>query len=320
MPPRRDWSVLEPSLSFRDEAALRRVIPAPGRTPASKKRDRLDPATARSPDERRIRIRAVAPELARLLQSGTGIGALFMIPGFDETLRLNGHAEVIGEDAILRVDEVYLYCPKAFLRSGLWTPTSMPPPPHTLRSEERQRQGDADLAFLAEAPFAFLGTSSTEDAADVSPRGDPPDFVRALADDLVLLPDRPGNRIADSFRNRISDSSMALLVVQPGTAEALHLAGRGGITSDTDLLLPSAIRGRSPRLGIRLAIETVMSLKFEHNASSLLWHPSSRLSRETLPNLGRLLVGALDGSGAHKLVIGWLVERLIQRDATKNLY
>jgi PPOX class probable FMN-dependent enzyme len=71
------------------------------------------------------------------------VGLLFLIPGFDETLRVNGSA-VLSLDAddiglcttekrapkvVLRVAvaEVYLHCAKAFMRSRLWSPESQVP-------------------------------------------------------------------------------------------------------------------------------------------------------------------------------------------------
>lgn len=64
------------------------------------------------------------------------IGMLFMIPGVDETLRVNGMARLRDEPAFtdifaatgqrprlvieVRVAEAYLHCSKAFMRSRLW--------------------------------------------------------------------------------------------------------------------------------------------------------------------------------------------------------
>lgn len=68
------------------------------------------------------------------------VGLLFLIPGFDETLRVNGRA-VVSLDAhdlavctderrtprtVVRVSvqSAYLHCAKAFLRSRLWEPSA----------------------------------------------------------------------------------------------------------------------------------------------------------------------------------------------------
>jgi len=66
------------------------------------------------------------------------VGLLFLIPGFDETLRVNGKAALSRADAdiaactsevrapklVVRVavEAAYLHCAKAFLRSRLWEP------------------------------------------------------------------------------------------------------------------------------------------------------------------------------------------------------
>ena len=68
------------------------------------------------------------------------LGLLFMIPGVDETLRVNGTARLRDEAGLIdlfaherqrpklvievAVQEVYLHCAKAFMRSRLWQPDS----------------------------------------------------------------------------------------------------------------------------------------------------------------------------------------------------
>ncbi|MBO0802222.1 MAG: pyridoxamine 5'-phosphate oxidase family protein [Nocardiopsaceae bacterium] len=71
------------------------------------------------------------------------VGILSLIPGRDDTLRINGRArlvrdapffadlEVRGKRPVLamvvEIDQVFSHCPKAFLRSGLWKPEKWPP-------------------------------------------------------------------------------------------------------------------------------------------------------------------------------------------------
>ena len=64
--------------------------------------------------------------------------------------------------------------------------------------------------FIARSPFCLLATSSSE-GVDASPRGDAPGFVHCLDDSTLLIPERPGNRIADSMRNIINDPELGLL-------------------------------------------------------------------------------------------------------------
>lgn len=73
---------------------------------------------------------------------GSGIALLFLIPGLDETLRVNGRAWVVRDADVLdrgaihdrrpktafgvEVDEAFIHCAKAFRRSALWQPDLWP--------------------------------------------------------------------------------------------------------------------------------------------------------------------------------------------------
>jgi PPOX class probable FMN-dependent enzyme len=66
------------------------------------------------------------------------VGLLFLVPGMNETLRINGQAEIVIAPALLdkfavqgkvptsallvRVREVFFHCGKALIRSDLWNP------------------------------------------------------------------------------------------------------------------------------------------------------------------------------------------------------
>jgi PPOX class probable FMN-dependent enzyme len=72
---------------------------------------------------------------------GTGrLGLLFLVPGVDETLRVNGRARLSEESSLVeqfknekrtprlvievKVEDAYLHCAKALMRSNLWSPES----------------------------------------------------------------------------------------------------------------------------------------------------------------------------------------------------
>lgn len=76
--------------------------------------------------------------LENIIQTGQ-VGLLFLLPGVDETLRINGRATLSTWDADLAlctdakrrpklvirvtVEAVYLHCAKALMRSALWNPS-----------------------------------------------------------------------------------------------------------------------------------------------------------------------------------------------------
>jgi hypothetical protein len=84
----------------------------------------------------------LADSLRNILATGR-IGLLFLIPGLGETLRVNGRASLTTDPEILArhvvqegrppkvavlvtVEEAFLHCAKAFIRSSLWRPDSWP--------------------------------------------------------------------------------------------------------------------------------------------------------------------------------------------------
>jgi PPOX class probable FMN-dependent enzyme len=81
--------------------------------------------------------------LENVVDSGR-VALIFVIPGRDTTLRVNGRACVTAEPKLLdrltpvgkpprtaiviEAEEVYAHCPKAFVRSKLWDPATWPDP------------------------------------------------------------------------------------------------------------------------------------------------------------------------------------------------
>jgi uncharacterized protein len=72
------------------------------------------------------------------------VGVIFIIPNVDETVRVNGRAFITADPELLaamavqerapklaivvEIDEVYMHCARAFLRSSLWKPDTWPDP------------------------------------------------------------------------------------------------------------------------------------------------------------------------------------------------
>ena len=60
---------------------------------------------------------------------------------------------------------------------------------------------DICCAFIARSPFVLVASCDAAGRMDVSPKGDPPGFVHVLDGKTIAIPERPGNRRADTFRN-----------------------------------------------------------------------------------------------------------------------
>jgi PPOX class probable FMN-dependent enzyme len=105
-----------------------------------------DPGFVRVLDEHRLAIpdapgNRLVYSLRNVVRTGRA-GLLFLIPGLEETLRVNGRACVTRDPELLdplagkgkppkvaialEVDEAFLHCAKAFKRSALWRPDEWP--------------------------------------------------------------------------------------------------------------------------------------------------------------------------------------------------
>ena len=148
--------------------------------------------------------------------------------------------------------------------------------------------------FVERSPFVVVATGRPDGGLDVSPRGDPAGFVRILDDRTLLLPDRPGNKLADTLTNLLEDDRIALLFLIPGVGDTFRVNGRARIVDDAELLAGSAVEGKTPRLGILVAVEEAYTQCPKALIRSDLWNPEKHVSRDELPSSGEILRSTAD--------------------------
>lgn len=143
--------------------------------------------------------------------------------------------------------------------------------------------------FIERSPFVCVATAAPGGGLDVSPRGDPAGFVQILDDRTLLIPDRPGNRIADTLTNLLVDPRIALLFLIPGVGDTFRVNGRAVIVEDPELLAACAVDGKVPRLGILVDIEQAYTQCSKALIRSDLWNPARHIERSELPRQGEIL-------------------------------
>jgi hypothetical protein len=143
--------------------------------------------------------------------------------------------------------------------------------------------------FIERSPFVCLATADERGHCDVSPRGDPAGFVRILDDVTLLVPERPGNRIADSLRNILRNPHVGLLFVIPGVTDTFRVNGRATLTTDAALLAPCVVEDKPPTLGILVDIESAYTQCAKAFLRSHLWDPARFVDRAALPTSGEIL-------------------------------
>ena len=147
-------------------------------------------------------------------------------------------------------------------------------------------------AFIAKSPFVLVGSADGVGAIDISPKGDPPGFVHVLDDKTLAIPERPGNRKADTFTNILQTARVGLLFLIPGKAETLRVSGTGTIVRDRWLLERLAVNGRTPELALAVAVEEVFFHCSKCVLRSRLWNAADWPDLSGLPSLAEAMVAA----------------------------
>ena len=119
-------------------------------------------------------------------------------------------------------------------------------------------------------------------------RGDPPGFVRILDDRTLLLPERPGNRLADSLVNILHNPRVGLLFVVPGVTDTFRVNGRATLVTDAALLALCVVEGKAPALGILVDIDIAYTQCAKAFLRSHLWDPARFIERAALPTTGEI--------------------------------
>ncbi len=149
--------------------------------------------------------------------------------------------------------------------------------------KDRTRLHDLDRAWLAASPFCLLATSAADGTCDVSPKGDPPGFVAVLDDRTVAVPERPGNRRADGWRNVLSNPHVGLISLVPGRTDTLRINGRARLVRDAPFLDELVVQGHRPLLALVVEVEQVFHHCGKAFLRSRLWDTST-WDAEDLPS------------------------------------
>jgi uncharacterized protein len=144
--------------------------------------------------------------------------------------------------------------------------------------------------FIERSPVLCIGTADENGRADVSPRGDPPGFVRIIDDMTLIIPDRPGNNRVDTMQNIIANPQVGIIFLIPGIDDTLRVNGKAEIIDDPVALAPAAINGRAPRLGIKVKVEEVFFHCAKAFRRSKLWEQGSQQERGFLPGLAHMVM------------------------------
>ncbi|MFN0021520.1 MAG: MSMEG_1061 family FMN-dependent PPOX-type flavoprotein [Pirellulaceae bacterium] len=150
--------------------------------------------------------------------------------------------------------------------------------------------------FIAESPFLLIGTVGLDGSCDVSPRGDAPGALAKVLDPKTLvIPERTGNRRADSLRNIIETGRIGLLFLVPGLGETMRVNGRACVLQDEAMLASLTAQGKTPLVAIGVEVEECFLQCAKALIRSQLWQGIPRKS--SLPSFAQILLDQTQVAG-----------------------
>ncbi len=170
--------------------------------------------------------------------------------------------------------------------------------------------------FIAASSFLLLGTTGVDGSCDVSPRGDAFGLAKVLDAKTLIIPERRGNRRADSLKNIIATGQVGLLFMIPGTSETLRVNGKAFVIRDEEVLAPLAADGKPPLVGIVVEVEECFLQCAKAIIRSKLWESPTDGQRVQMPCLAEMLISQTQMEG--QTVEG--LNQLIEDSYANNLY
>jgi len=134
------------------------------------------------------------------------------------------------------------------LRKLIGFPSEMVP--HKIHHELNARA----IWFIGKSPMLMLSTADAQGQATVSPKGDPAGFVHVEDSRTLLIPERKGNKLIFSLTNILSNPTVGLIFLVPGTCETLRVQGTAELLDDASLCEKVPARNNKALLVIRVHV------------------------------------------------------------------
>lgn len=193
------------------------------------------------------------------------------------------------------------------------------PPSQMLRLKVSSEITDDAEGFLAESPLLFLCTQDGAGAMDVSPKGDAPGFVWVADKKTLVIPDRPGNKLAFGFENLLECPQLSVIFIRPGIRESLRINGTGKITRDPEILERFSVNGKPAVLCTVVAIEECFFHCGKALIRSKLWQPDNWAEPRRI-SFGKQFAPIVAPDESDSASVAREIDKSIEDDYENNLY
>lgn len=146
-------------------------------------------------------------------------------------------------------------------------------PMEFLRAKVVSELDDSMTDFIGKSPLAFISTLDAQGGLDVSPKGDPAGFVQVDEKGNLLIPERPGNKLAFGFRNILANQQIGMIFVVPNIRETLRVKGRATLHSDPQVLGQMEVGGKPALLYTHVEVQECFFHCGKAMIRSKMWQP-----------------------------------------------
>lgn len=187
--------------------------------------------------------------------------------------------------------------------------------PHPLVAKKIIDKLDAvGRRYIAASPFATLATIDPDGFPDVSPRGDASgEFIHIVDDNTLLMPERPGNKLAFTLQNIINNGKVAMIFMIPGVIETYRVHGTARLVTDADVLQQLEARGQPALMAAEIKITRCFLHCGKAMMRSALWKTDSQAGKHAF-KFGETIARQVGDKTLEEAV-----NQLVQEDYRDNL-
>ena len=144
------------------------------------------------------------------------------------------------------------------------------------------------VIFIKNSSFVIIGTLNDQ-SIDLSPKGDPYGFVKVIGEDLLEIPDRPGNNRIDGLLNIVRNNFISLLFLIPSVNETLRVQGEAVISEDMDTRERHRLKTNVPKTVLQVKITQAHLHCGKSMLRGGLWDPKKWPGIRPIPTLFEMI-------------------------------
>ena len=168
--------------------------------------------------------------------------------------------------------------------------------------------------WIERCPFIVISSINAAGLMDISPKGDPPGFVKVLDKHTLAIPDRLGN----TFLNVLENPNVGILFVVPKRREVVRMSGTASLVRDSDLLEQMAVNGKTPRIAMLVHVREAFFHCGKSMIRSGMWEPDRWGPIDGLPSYAQAMKDAGELTNFKDSLES--LQSLVERNETQRLY